>query len=149
MTFDLCLFYVVLSTSPVLNNSLTFFRPLFISLFLRPQPPIPLGNSPGGVPVYPGAITMATTATQSPHLTSDCSSNSASPEPAIPVIQSTYRVKSKPGSRSNNGGGLGALDLPSDPTNGDDDMDMYEDFEDEPKSDYSSDHETREAISAN
>lgn len=149
MTFDLCLFYVVLSTSPVLNNSLSFFRPLFISLSLRPQPQIPLGNSPGGVPVYPGAITMATTATQSPHLTSDCSSNSASPEPAIPVIQSTYRVKSEPGGRSNNGGGLGALDLPSDPTNGDDDMDMYEDFEDEPKSDYSSDHETREAISAN
>uniref|UniRef100_A0A4W6C554 SRY-box transcription factor 6 n=1 Tax=Lates calcarifer TaxID=8187 RepID=A0A4W6C554_LATCA len=107
--------------------------------FVGPQPPIPLGSSPGGVGVYPGAITMATTATPSPHLTSDCSSNSASPEPAIPVIQSTYGVKSEPG----------ALDLPSDPTNGDDDMDMYEDFEDEPKSDYSSDHETREAVSAN
>uniref|UniRef100_A0A8D0D9W7 SRY-box transcription factor 6 n=1 Tax=Sander lucioperca TaxID=283035 RepID=A0A8D0D9W7_SANLU len=103
--------------------------------FVGPQPPIPLGNGPGGVGVYPGAITMATAATQSPHLTSDCSSNSASPEPAIPVIQSTYGMK--------------ALDLPSDPTNGDDDMDMYEDFEDEPKSDYSSDHETREAVSAN
>uniref|UniRef100_A0A8C9ZV74 SRY-box transcription factor 6 n=1 Tax=Sander lucioperca TaxID=283035 RepID=A0A8C9ZV74_SANLU len=107
--------------------------------FVGPQPPIPLGNGPGGVGVYPGAITMATAATQSPHLTSDCSSNSASPEPAIPVIQSTYGMKSEPG----------ALDLPSDPTNGDDDMDMYEDFEDEPKSDYSSDHETREAVSAN
>uniref|UniRef100_A0A665WUI0 Transcription factor SOX-6-like n=1 Tax=Echeneis naucrates TaxID=173247 RepID=A0A665WUI0_ECHNA len=103
--------------------------------FVGPQPQIPLGNSPGGVGVYPGAITMATTATPSPHLTSDCSSNSASPEPAIPVIQSTYGVKSEPG----NGGG----------SNGDDDMDMYEDFEDEPKSDYSSDHETREAVSAN
>uniref|UniRef100_A0A665WUM0 Transcription factor SOX-6-like n=1 Tax=Echeneis naucrates TaxID=173247 RepID=A0A665WUM0_ECHNA len=97
--------------------------------FVGPQPQIPLGNSPGGVGVYPGAITMATTATPSPHLTSDCSSNSASPEPAIPVIQSTYGVKSEPGN--------------------DDDMDMYEDFEDEPKSDYSSDHETREAVSAN
>nr|XP_046249657.1 transcription factor SOX-6-like isoform X2 [Scatophagus argus] len=117
--------------------------------FVGPQPPIPLGNSPGGVPVYPGAITMATTATPSPHLTSDCSSNSASPEPTIPVIQSTYGVKTEPGSRGNNGSGVGNLDLPSDPTNGDDDMDMYEDFEDEPKSDYSSDHETREAISAN
>uniref|UniRef100_A0A665WUU6 Transcription factor SOX-6-like n=1 Tax=Echeneis naucrates TaxID=173247 RepID=A0A665WUU6_ECHNA len=106
--------------------------------FVGPQPQIPLGNSPGGVGVYPGAITMATTATPSPHLTSDCSSNSASPEPAIPVIQSTYGVKSEP-----------ALDLPSVPANGDDDMDMYEDFEDEPKSDYSSDHETREAVSAN
>uniref|UniRef100_A0A4W6C362 SRY-box transcription factor 6 n=1 Tax=Lates calcarifer TaxID=8187 RepID=A0A4W6C362_LATCA len=103
--------------------------------FVGPQPPIPLGSSPGGVGVYPGAITMATTATPSPHLTSDCSSNSASPEPAIPVIQSTYGVKSEPGG----GGG----------SNGDDDMDMYEDFEDEPKSDYSSDHETREAVSAN
>ncbi|XP_039990227.1 transcription factor SOX-6-like isoform X2 [Xiphias gladius] len=118
--------------------------------FVGPQPPIPLGNSPGGVGVYPGAITMATTATPSPHLTSDCSSNSASPEPAIPVIQSTYGVKSEPGvGGGSNGGGVGALDLPSDPTNGDDDMDMYEDFEDEPKSDYSSDHETREAVSAN
>uniref|UniRef100_A0A672ILQ8 HMG box domain-containing protein n=1 Tax=Salarias fasciatus TaxID=181472 RepID=A0A672ILQ8_SALFA len=99
--------------------------------FVGPQPPMSLGGSPGGVGVYPGSITMATTATPSPHMTSDCSSNSASPEPAIPVIQSTYGVKS------------------DDPANGDDDMDMYEDFEDEPKSDYSSDHETREAVSAN
>ncbi|XP_008292539.1 transcription factor SOX-6 [Stegastes partitus] len=118
--------------------------------FVGPQPPISLGNSPGGVGVYPGAITMATTATPSPHLTSDCSSNSASPEPAIPVIQSTYGVKSESGGGGgSNGGGVAALDLPSDPTNGDDDMDMYDDFEDEPKSDYSSDHETREAVSAN
>ncbi|XP_017292302.1 transcription factor SOX-6 isoform X1 [Kryptolebias marmoratus] len=117
--------------------------------FVGPQPQISLGNSPGGVGVYPGAITMAT-ATPSPHLTSDCSSNSVSPEPNIPVIQSTYGVKSEPsGGGASNGGGVGALDLPSDPTNGDDDMDMYEDFDDEPKSDYSSDHETREAVSAN
>uniref|UniRef100_A0A669DTA6 SRY-box transcription factor 6 n=1 Tax=Oreochromis niloticus TaxID=8128 RepID=A0A669DTA6_ORENI len=102
--------------------------------FVGPQPPISLGNSPGGVGVYPGAISMATAATPSPHLTSDCSSNSASPDPAIPVIQSTYGVKSEPGS----GGG-----------SNDNDMDMYEDFEDEPKSDYSSDHETHEAVSAN
>uniref|UniRef100_A0A8C8DX82 SRY-box transcription factor 6 n=1 Tax=Oryzias sinensis TaxID=183150 RepID=A0A8C8DX82_9TELE len=105
--------------------------------FVGPQPPISLGNSTGGVGVYPGAITMATTATRSPHLTSDCSSNSVSPEPTVPVIQST------------NGGGVGPLDLPGDPANGDDDMDMYEDFEDDPKSDYSSDHETREAVGAN
>ncbi|TDH09933.1 hypothetical protein EPR50_G00091160 [Perca flavescens] len=117
--------------------------------FVGPQPQIPLGNGPGGVGVYPGSITMATAATQSPHLTSDCSSNSASPEPAIPVIQSTYGMKSEPGGGGSNGGRVRALDLPSDPTNGDDDMDMYEDFEDEPKSDYSSDHETREAVSAN
>ncbi|KAG7221161.1 hypothetical protein INR49_017509, partial [Caranx melampygus] len=113
--------------------------------FVGPQPPIPLGSNPGGVGVYPGAITMATTATPSPHLTSDCSSNSASPEPATAIIQSTYGVKSEPGGGGgSNGGGVGGVDLPSDPTNGDDDMDMYEDFEDEPKSDYSSDHETRE-----
>lgn len=118
-------------------------------MVLRPQPPIPLSSSPGGVGVYPGAITMATT-TPSPHLTSDCSSNSASPEPATAVIQSTYGVKSEPGSGGgSNGRGVGDLDLPSDPTNGDEDMDMYEDFEDEPKSDYSSDHETREAVSTN
>ncbi|XP_013882059.1 transcription factor SOX-6 isoform X2 [Austrofundulus limnaeus] len=117
--------------------------------FVGPQPQISLGNSPGGVGVYPGAITMAT-ATPSPHLTSDCSSNSVSPEPNIPVIQSTYGLKAEPcGGGASNGGGVGVLDLPSDPTNGDEDMDMYEDFDDEPKSDYSSDHETREAVSAN
>ncbi|XP_047206142.1 transcription factor SOX-6-like isoform X2 [Girardinichthys multiradiatus] len=116
--------------------------------FVGPQPQISLGNNSGGVGVYPGAITMATTATHSPHLTSDCSSTSASPEPNIPVIQSTYGVKSEPGGGSN-GAGVGGMDLPRDPTNGDDDMDMYEDFEDEPKSDYSSEHETREVVSAN
>ncbi|KAM8891383.1 transcription factor SOX-6-like isoform 4-T5 [Spinachia spinachia] len=111
--------------------------------FVGPQPPMPLGSSPGGGGgVYPGAISMATTTT-SPHLTSDCSSTSASPEPAIPVIQSAYGMKAEPG------GGVAALDLQSDPAAGDDDMDMYEDFEDEPKSDYSSDRETREALSAN
>ncbi|KAF3855202.1 hypothetical protein F7725_023257 [Dissostichus mawsoni] len=110
-------------------------------------PPMALsGSSPGGVGVYPGAITMATTATPSPHLTSDCSSNSASPEPAIPVIQSTYGLKPEPAV----GGGRGrALNRPSNRANGQEDMDMYADFEDEQKSDYSSDHETREAVSAN
>uniref|UniRef100_A0A3P9LQ11 HMG box domain-containing protein n=2 Tax=Oryzias latipes TaxID=8090 RepID=A0A3P9LQ11_ORYLA len=118
--------------------------------FVGPQPPISLGNSTGGVGVYPGAITMATTATRSPHLTSDCSSNSVSPEPTVPVIQSTFKVKSEPGGGGgSNGGGVGPLDLPGDPANGDDDMDMYEDFEDDPKSDYSSDHETQEAVGAN
>ncbi|XP_035272988.1 transcription factor SOX-6-like isoform X5 [Anguilla anguilla] len=99
------------------------------------QPQIPITTS-GGV-VYPGAITMAT-ATPSPQMTSDCSSASASPEPAIPVIQSTYGLKLEPGAM-----------VSGDPVNGDDDMDMYEDFEDEPKSDYSSDTETREPVSAN
>ena len=101
---------------------------------------------------------MATTATPSPHLTSDCSSASASPEPAVAVIQSTYAVKAEPGAvvggASNGavGGALvgGAPDHHGDPAGGDDDMDMmYEDFEEEPKSDYSSDRETREVISAN
>lgn len=134
----------------VVRQNLTWV--VFLSLYfsnLRPQPQISLGNSSGGVGVYPGAITMATTASPlSRRLTSDCSSTSASPEPNIPVIQSTYGVKSEPGGGSN-GTGVGAMDLPGDPANGDDDMDMYEDFEDEPKSDYSSEHETREVVSAN
>ncbi|XP_014025581.1 transcription factor SOX-6 isoform X2 [Salmo salar] len=100
-----------------------------------PQPQIPISNSAGGL--YPGTITMAT-ATPSPHLTSDCSSASASPEPAIPVIQSTFGVvKPEPV----------AMVTGDHPVNGEDEIDMYEDFED--KSDYSSDHETREPVSAN
>ncbi|XP_048827945.1 transcription factor SOX-6 isoform X2 [Brienomyrus brachyistius] len=99
------------------------------------QPQIPISTSAGVV--YPGAITMATT-TPSPQMTSDCSSASASPEPAIPVIQSTYGMKVEPSTM-----------LPGEAINGDDDMDMYEDFEDEPKSDYSSDNETQEPVSAN
>ncbi|XP_018618019.1 transcription factor SOX-6-like isoform X4 [Scleropages formosus] len=100
------------------------------------QPQIPISTSAGVV--YPGAITMATT-TPSPQMTSDCSSASASPEPAIPVIQSTYSMKVEPGTMLTSGEAV----------NGDDDMDMYEDFEDEPKSDYSSDNETQEPVSAN
>ncbi|KAK9542814.1 hypothetical protein VZT92_000645 [Zoarces viviparus] len=99
------------------------------------QPPqIPITTSASMV--YPGAITMATT-TPSPQLTSECSSASASPEPSIPVIQSTYNMKLEPSTLVNN----------SVPVNGEDEMDMYEDFEDEPKSDYSSD--TQEPVSAN
>ncbi|KAM6950507.1 transcription factor SOX-6 isoform 2-T3 [Lycodopsis pacificus] len=99
------------------------------------QPPqIPITTSASMV--YPGAITMATT-TPSPQLTSECSSASASPEPSIPVIQSTYNMKLEPSTLVNN----------SAPVNGEDEMDMYEDFEDEPKSDYSSD--TQEPVSAN
>lgn len=88
--------------------------------------------------VYPGAITMATT-TPSPQMTSECSSASASPEPSIPVIQSTYNMKLEPNTMANN----------SQPVNGEDEMDMYEDFEDEPKSDYSSENDTQEPVSAN
>lgn len=88
--------------------------------------------------VYPGAITMPTT-TPSPQMTSECSSASASPEPSIPVIQSTYNMKLEPNNMVNN----------SEPVNGEDEMDMYEDFEDEPKSDYSSENDTQEPVSAN
>ena len=86
---------------------------------------------------------MATTtgATPSPHLTSDCSSNSASPEPAIAVIQSVYGMKAELGM------GGGASEPPSDPTNGKEAADMYGDYE--PKSDYSSDQEPRGAVAAN
>lgn len=80
---------------------------------------------------------MATAATQSPQLTSDCSSTSASPEPAVPVIQSAYRTQAEPGSRSQ----LTTSDPPGQLANGDEDTDAYEEFEEEPKSDSSSEHE--------
>uniref|UniRef100_A0A8K9UUU5 SRY-box transcription factor 6 n=1 Tax=Oncorhynchus mykiss TaxID=8022 RepID=A0A8K9UUU5_ONCMY len=89
------------------------------------QPQIPISTNAGVV--YPGAITMATT-TPSPHMTSECSSASASPEPTIPVIQSTYNMKIEPSAMLTN--------VPI--INGEvDEMDMYEDFDEEPKSDYS------------
>ncbi|KAM6980309.1 transcription factor SOX-6 isoform 2-T3 [Aplochiton taeniatus] len=101
------------------------------------QPPLPLSTS-GGV-VYPGALSMAPTTTPSPHMTSECSSASASPEPAIPVIQSPYAMKLEPNAMVTGGDGI----------NGVDEMDIYEDFEEEPKSDYSSEPETQETVSAN
>ncbi|XP_016341237.1 transcription factor SOX-6 isoform X3 [Sinocyclocheilus anshuiensis] len=107
----------------------------FFTVGQQPQTQIPITTSAGVV--YPGAITMATT-TPSPHMTSDCSSASASPEPTIPVIQSTFNMKMEPGTMVSN-----------DPVNGEDEMDMYEDFEDEPKSDYSSENDTQEPVSAN
>ncbi|KAM9860743.1 transcription factor SOX-6 isoform 1-T1 [Aulostomus maculatus] len=101
------------------------------------QPPqIPITTSASMV--YPGAITMATT-TPSPQMTSECSSASVSPEPSIPVIQSTYNMKLEPNTIANN----------NEAVNGEDEMDMYEDFEDEPKSDYSSENDTQEPVSAN
>ncbi|KAL1271491.1 hypothetical protein QQF64_030507 [Cirrhinus molitorella] len=104
----------------------------FFTVGQQPQTQIPISTSAGVV--YPGAITMATT-TPSPHMTSDCSSASASPEPTIPVIQSTFNMKMEPGTMVSN-----------DPVNGEDEMDMYEDFEDEPKSDYSSENDTQEPV---
>ncbi|XP_049574960.1 transcription factor SOX-6 isoform X1 [Syngnathus scovelli] len=101
------------------------------------QPPqIPITTTASMV--YPGAIAMATT-TPSPQMTSECSSASASPEPTIPVIQSTFNMKLEANNIANN----------SETVNGEDDMDMYEDFEDEPKSDYSSENDTQEPVSAN
>ncbi|XP_070985111.1 transcription factor SOX-6-like isoform X3 [Oncorhynchus clarkii lewisi] len=98
------------------------------------QPQIPISTNASVV--YPGAITMATT-TPSPHMTSECSSASASPEPTIPVIQSTYNMKIEPSAMLTN--------VPI--INGEvDEMDMYEDFDEEPKSDYSSETETLEPI---
>lgn len=84
---------------------------------------------------------MATAATQSPRLTSDCSSTSASPEPAAPIVQSAYRPRAEPGSRSGSKGELVGSDPPGQLTNGDEDTDAYEEFDEEPKSDYSSEHE--------
>jgi len=136
-----------LSLSVSLSRTISLSGFILISLNLhRPQPSISLGNSVGSVGGYPGTITMAktTTVAPSPRLTTDCSSNSASPEPAIAVIQSVYGVKAELG-----GGGGGALELPSIPTNGDEGVDMYAEYEDEHKSDYSSDHESRGAVIAN
>nr|XP_024650307.1 transcription factor SOX-6 isoform X18 [Macaca nemestrina] len=105
----------------------------FFTVGQQPQIPITTGT---GV-VYPGAITMATT-TPSPQMTSDCSSTSASPEPSLPVIQSTYGMKT-------DGGSLAGNEM----INGEDEMEMYDDYEDDPKSDYSSENEAPEAVSAN
>ncbi|XP_075885001.1 transcription factor SOX-6-like isoform X4 [Nelusetta ayraudi] len=103
--------------------------------FVGPQPPVALASEAGGM----ATVNMA--ATRSPHVTSDCSSTSASPEPAL--IHRTYQVEAK------DGGGR-ASDPPSDPNNEDEDMDdMYEDFEEEPKSDYSSDHDNPQSAAAN
>ncbi|XP_021021720.1 transcription factor SOX-6 isoform X3 [Mus caroli] len=105
----------------------------FFTVGQQPQMPITTGT---GV-VYPGAITMATT-TPSPQMTSDCSSTSASPEPSLPVIQSTYGMKM-------DGASLAGNDM----INGEDEMEAYDDYEDDPKSDYSSENEAPEPVSAN
>lgn len=87
--------------------------------------------------MYPGAISMANT-TPSPQMTSDCSSTSVSPEPSIPVIQSTFAMKLDSGSLAGN-----------DLLNGEDEMEMYDEYDEEPKSDYSSETEANEAVGAN
>ncbi|XP_072581650.1 transcription factor SOX-6 isoform X11 [Vulpes vulpes] len=105
----------------------------FFTVGQQPQIPITTGT---GV-VYPGAITMATT-TPSPQMASDCSSTSASPEPSLPGIQGAYGLKT-------DGGSLAGNEM----INGEDEMEMYDDYDDDPKSDYSSENEAPEAVSAN
>lgn len=81
------------------------------------------------------------TATRSPQVTSDCSSTSASPEPIR--IHRSYQMEATEGRG-------GAFDPASDLNNEDENVDdAYEDFEDEPKSDYSSDHDNSELLVAN
>ncbi|XP_056463930.1 transcription factor SOX-6 isoform X2 [Gadus chalcogrammus] len=101
------------------------------------QAQIPISTSAGVV--YPGAITMTTT-TPSPQMTSECSSASASPEPPLPVIQSTFNMKIEPSPL--------LVNSSSERPNGVEEMDLYEDFEEEPKSDYSSENEVPEPVSA-
>ncbi|XP_073400098.1 transcription factor SOX-5 isoform X2 [Dendrobates tinctorius] len=86
--------------------------------------------------VYPGAIAMA--GMPSPHLPSEHSSVSSSPEPGLQVIQSTYSLKSeephiKEETRSNDINGA-----------------MYDEYEDDdPDADYGSDSEHHSAEQPN
>uniref|UniRef100_A0A8C5K8D1 SRY (sex determining region Y)-box 5 n=1 Tax=Jaculus jaculus TaxID=51337 RepID=A0A8C5K8D1_JACJA len=99
------------------------------------QAQIPIASA--GV-VYPGAITMA--GMPSPHLPSEHSSVSSSPEPSLPVIQSTYGTK---GEEAHIKEEIQAEDI-----NGE----IYEEYdeeEDEPDVDYGSDSENHMAGQAN
>ncbi|XP_055508805.1 transcription factor SOX-5 isoform X4 [Leucoraja erinacea] len=92
--------------------------------------------------VYPGAMGMA--GMPSPRLPSEHSSMSSSPEPSMPVIQSTYSLKSEEGRGREelrvgavNGGGGGGV------------FDEYEDEdEDDPDADYGSEEENHVASHA-
>uniref|UniRef100_A0A8D2LCI9 SRY-box transcription factor 5 n=1 Tax=Varanus komodoensis TaxID=61221 RepID=A0A8D2LCI9_VARKO len=89
--------------------------------------------------VYPGAIAM--TGMPSPHLPSEHSSVSSSPEPGMPVIQSTYGIKSEETSHIKE-------EMQTDDINGE----MYEEYEeedDDPDVDYGSDSENHIAGQAN
>ncbi|XP_025786661.1 transcription factor SOX-5 [Puma concolor] len=99
------------------------------------QAQIPIATA--GV-VYPGAIAMA--GMPSPHLPSEHSSVSSSPEPGMPVIQSTYGVK---GEEPHIKEEIQAEDI-----NGE----IYDEFdeeEDDPDVDYGSDSENHIAGQAN
>ncbi|KAM8778275.1 transcription factor SOX-5 isoform 8-T14 [Rhynchonycteris naso] len=99
------------------------------------QAQIPIASA--GV-VYPGAITMA--GMPSPHLPSEHSSVSSSPEPGMPVIQSTYGVK---GEEPHIKEEIQAEDI-----NGEI-YDEYDEEEDDPDVDYGSDSENHIAGQAN
>lgn len=101
----------------------------------RQQAQIPIATA--GV-VYPGAIAMA--GMPSPHLPSEHSSVSSSPEPGMPVIQSTYGVK---GEEPHIKEEIQAEDI-----NGEI-YDEYDEEEDDPDVDYGSDSENHIAGQAN
>ncbi|XP_060698985.1 transcription factor SOX-5 isoform X4 [Hemiscyllium ocellatum] len=88
--------------------------------------------------VYPGAIAMA--GMPSPRIPSEHSSMSSSPEPSMPVIQSTYSLKS--------GESQAKDELRINDMNGG----MYDEYEDEeeddPDADYGSDDENQVAVQA-
>ncbi|XP_060544652.1 transcription factor SOX-5 isoform X3 [Pantherophis guttatus] len=100
------------------------------------QAQIPIATA--GV-VYPGAIAM--TGMPSPHLPSEHSSVSSSPEPGMPIIQSTYGIKNEEASHVKE-------EMQSEDINGE----MYEDDEDEEDDrdvDYGSESENHIAGQAN
>ncbi|XP_074860905.1 transcription factor SOX-5 isoform X4 [Carettochelys insculpta] len=99
------------------------------------QAQIPIATA--GV-VYPGAIAMA--GMPSPHLPSEHSSVSSSPEPGMPVIQSTYGIK---GEEPHIKEEMQASDI-----NGEI-YDEYDEEEDDPDVDYGSDSENHIAGQAN
>ncbi|XP_077639455.1 transcription factor SOX-5 isoform X7 [Lonchura striata] len=88
--------------------------------------------------VYPGAIAMA--GMPSPHLPSEHSSVSSSPEPSMPVIQSTYGVKGEEPHIKE--------EMQPDDANGEI-YDEYDEEEDDPDADYGSDSENHIAGQAN
>ncbi|XP_068046610.1 transcription factor SOX-5 isoform X5 [Anomalospiza imberbis] len=88
--------------------------------------------------VYPGAIAMA--GMPSPHLPSEHSSVSSSPEPGMPVIQSTYGVKGEEPHIKE--------EMQPDDANGEI-YDEYDEEEDDPDADYGSDSENHIAGPAN
>ncbi|XP_058276232.1 transcription factor SOX-5 isoform X7 [Hirundo rustica] len=88
--------------------------------------------------VYPGAIAMA--GMPSPHLPSEHSSVSSSPEPGMPVIQSTYGIKGEEPHIKE--------EMQPDDVNGEI-YDEYDEEEDDPDADYGSDSENHIAGQAN